>query len=70
MSDDKRGGDRRTDQQRTVAQERAAQMALHGAMVVVDTTDVTPEEAEAVAEWQAACRKLGRFSHRAEFLNS
>ena len=48
----------------------AAQLALHGALVVVDTTTITPEEAEAVAEWQAACRKLGRFSHRAGLLDS
>ena len=47
----------------------AAQLALHGALVVVDTTAVTADEAQALAEWQAACRKLARFSHRAGVLN-
>ena len=49
----------------------AAQLALHGALVVVDTSSgVTAEEAEAVEEWQAACRKLARFSHRAGVLDA
>ena len=48
----------------------ASQLALHGALVETNLDAATPEEAEAVEEWQAACRKLARFSHRAGVLDA
>jgi len=47
----------------------AEQLAGHGAVMVVVRQDTDSDEVwEAVQEWQAACRKLGRFGHRAKEL--
>ena len=47
----------------------AAQLAGHGAVVNVEFSDDDSDEVcAAVAEWQAACHKLGAFSHRAKEL--
>ena len=47
----------------------AAQLAAHGAVVKVERSDdCSNEQWQAVIEWQAACEKLGKFSHRAKDL--
>lgn len=47
----------------------AAQLAAHGAVVIVDLdTAKSDDERQAVENWQAACRALGIFSHRADDL--
>jgi len=46
----------------------AAQLAAHGSVVIVERGEAGDDEWVAVLEWQAACWRLGRLSHRAKDL--
>ena len=52
-----------------VDEKIAEQLAAHGAVIDVRRSEkCTDDEWQAATDWQAACEKLGKFSHRASEL--